>query len=218
MEAPPIAPEPAPAAPEKNKVQKIEAIPFKAFAERDLPPREVLFGGHYQRGQGTCSIGQDGAGKSTVSIAETLCMGTARNILGEQPKTRLRVWLHNADDDSTEMRRRIAAFFKLHEISMTELEGWLFVTGKDNFKIKVVRGGNGGSIPDKETIAAIIKTIIENKVDVAIFDPLVHLHAVLENNNNNLAEVAEVFGDIALAWTACRCARGWRAWAPARCG
>jgi hypothetical protein len=188
---------------EKKKVQKIEAIPFKAFNERDLPAREFLFAKHYQRGQGTCSIGQDGAGKSTVSIAEAICMATARNILGEQPVARLRAWLHNADDDSTEMCRRIAAFCRLNKIPMTELEGWLFVTGKDNFKIKVVRGGNGGSVPDRVTIAAIIKTISEQKIDVAIFDPLIHLHAVLENNNTNLAEVAEVFADIA---SACDCA------------
>jgi hypothetical protein len=177
--------------------QKIEAIPFKAFAERDLPPREFLFGKHYQRGQVTCSIGQDGAGKSTVSIAEAICMATGREILGEVPSARYRVWLHNADDDSTEMKRRIAAFCKLHQIPLTELEGWLFVTGKDNFKIKVVRGNAGGSVPDRATIAAIIKTIKENHIDVAIFDPLIHLHTVIENNNTQLAEVAEQFSDIA---------------------
>src|SRR5262249_35459646 len=136
-----VAPEP------RKKQQKIEAIAFKAFAESDLPPREFLFAKHYQRGQCTCSIGQDGAGKSTVSIAETVCMTTARNILGEQPAQRYRVWLHNADDDSTEMKRRIAAFCKLHGIPLAELEGWLFVTGKDNFKIKVVNGSGGGSVP-----------------------------------------------------------------------
>ena len=181
----------------RKKAQKIEAIPFKAFAEKDLPAREFLFGKHYQRGQCTCSIGQDGAGKSSVSIAEAICMALALPMLGEQPKQRYRVWLHNADDDSTEINRRIAAVCKLHGISMTDLEGWLFVTGKDNFKIKVVKGNAGGSIPDMTTIADIIKTVRENEIDVAIFDPLIHLHTVIENNNTQLAEVAEQFSDIA---------------------
>jgi hypothetical protein len=79
------------AARERAKAQKIQAIPFKAFNEADLPQREFLFAKHYQRGQCTCSIGQDGAGKSTVSIAEAVCMATARNILGEQPTQRYRV-------------------------------------------------------------------------------------------------------------------------------
>ena len=185
------------ARPGRRKLQKIEAIPFKAFAERDLPAREFLYGKHYQRGQCTCSVGQDGAGKSTVSIAETVVMCTARNLLGEQPTQRYRVWLHNADDDSTEMKRRIAAFCKRHGVPLTELEGWLFVTGKDNFKIKVVKGSNGGSVPDAPTVDAIVKTIQDNEIDVAIFDPLIHLHTVPENNNTQVAEVAEQFADIA---------------------
>jgi hypothetical protein len=190
------------ARPGRRKPQKIEALPFKAFAERDLPAREFLYGKHYQRGQCTCSVGQDGAGKSTVSIAEAIVMCTGRNLLGEQPVERCRVWLHNADDDSTEMNRRIAAFCKLHGVPLTELEGWLFVTGKDNFKIKVVRGSNGGSVPDAPTVGAIIKTIQDNAIDVAMFDPLIHLHTVPENNNTQVAEVADQFADIA---SVCEC-------------
>jgi AAA domain/Bifunctional DNA primase/polymerase, N-terminal len=181
----------------KRKSQKIEAIPFKAIAESALPPREFLYGKHYQRGQVTCSVGQDGAGKSTVSIAEAISMATARNILGEQPTQRYRVWLHNADDDSVEMNRRILALCKLHKIDPKGLEGWLFVTGKDNFKIKVVKGSNGGSLPDAATVDAIAKTIRDDEIDVAIFDPLIHLHTVPENNNTQVAEVAEQFSDIA---------------------
>jgi hypothetical protein len=129
-------------------------------------------------------------------------MTTARNILGEQPSSRFRVWLHNADDDSTEMKRRIAAACKLNGVPLVELEDGLFVTGKDDFKIKVVKGSAGGSVPDRNTIAAIIQTIRENKIDVAIFDPLIHLHTVIENNNTQLAEVAEQFSDIA---SICEC-------------
>ena len=50
--------------------KKISAIPFRAFDESQLEPRAFLYGMHYQRGQCTCSVGQDGAGKSTVGIAE----------------------------------------------------------------------------------------------------------------------------------------------------
>jgi hypothetical protein len=117
--------------------------------------------------------------------------------LGEQPKARYRVWLHNADDDSIEMKRRIAAACKKHGVSKSELVGWLFVTGKDDFKIKVVKSNGGGSLPNTETVEAIIKTIREKQIDVAIFDPLIHLHSILENGNTQLAEVAEQFCEIA---------------------
>ena len=78
------------APPARKKKQIIQAIPFRAFAEKDLPAREFLYGKHYQRGQCTCSVGQDGAGKSTVSIAEAVVMVTGRDLLGEQPTQRYR--------------------------------------------------------------------------------------------------------------------------------
>jgi len=49
---------------------KIRAMPFKAFDEATLRPRAFLYGKHYQRGQAMATIGCDGAGKSTVAIAE----------------------------------------------------------------------------------------------------------------------------------------------------
>jgi len=110
--------------------------------------------------------------------------------------------LHNADDDSDEIRRRIAACCRLHNVPMTELEGWLFVTGKDNFTIRVA-SGNGQLIVDHATIGSITKTIIENRIDVFIADPLVTLHSVPENDNMRMSEVIHIFGDIAAK---CDCA------------
>lgn len=162
--------------------KKISAIPFKAFDESKLPPRAFLYGMHYQRGQCTCSVSQDGAGKSTVGIAEATALATCRNILGEEPAERCRVWLHNADDDAREIHRRIAACCRLHSIPMAELEGWLFVTGKDDFSIRVA-AGNGQLTIDHTAIASISETIVENEIDVVIFDPLVTLHGVGENDN-----------------------------------
>jgi hypothetical protein len=183
--------------------QKIRAIPFnRNFDPAKLKPRAHLYAKHYQRGQATATIGCDGAGKSTVGIGEAVVLATGRNPLGEQPEERCRVWLHNADDDSDEMYRRIAAFCQLHGIPMTELHGWLFVTGKDNFRIRVA-SGNGNLTLDRVSIAEITETIVENEIDVGIFDPLVAIHAVAENDNVKMSEVIHIFGDIAAK---CDCA------------
>jgi len=40
---------------------RICATPFKAFDERALKARAFLYANHYQRGEVTCSVGQDGA-------------------------------------------------------------------------------------------------------------------------------------------------------------
>jgi RecA-family ATPase len=100
------------------------------------------------------------------------------------------------------MNRRIAAFCRLHDVPMSELVGWLFVTGKDKFKIKVA-SGNGNLTIDHRSVAQITETTIENKIDVCIFDPLVALHGVAENDNVKMSEVIHIFGDIAAR---CDCA------------
>ena len=182
---------------------KIRAISFDVnFNEAALKPRAHLYARHYQRGQCTATIGCDGAGKSTVGIGEGVAMATCRNLLGEQPEERCRVWLHNADDDSDEMYRRIAAFCRLHNIPTAELHGWLFVTGKNNFRVRIA-SGNGTLTLDRASIGEITETIIENKIDVAVFDPLVAMHAVAENDNVKMSEVIHIFGDIAAR---CDCA------------
>lgn len=164
--------------------------------------RAFLYGKHYQRGQATATIGCDGAGKSTVAIAEAVVLATGRDLLGEQPAERCPVWLHNADDDSDQIKRRIAACCRLHGVPMAELEGWLFVTGKDNFAIRVA-SGNGQLVVDYATVASIAETIIENQIDIFVADPLVTLHSVAENDNIRMSEVIHIFGDIAAK---CDCA------------
>ena len=183
--------------------QKIRATPFnKDFDETKLKVRAHLYAKHYQRGQATATIGCDGAGKSTVGIGEAVVLTTARNLLGEQPTERCRVWLYNADDDSEEMYRRVAAFCRHHGVTITELAGWLFIDGKDSFTVRVA-GGNGNLTIDTASIAQITETIVENQIDVVIFDPLVAMHGVAENDNVRMSEVIHIFGDIAAK---CDCA------------
>jgi hypothetical protein len=57
-----------------------------------------------------------------------LAMEVRRPLLGEQPDARYRVWYHNAEDDTEEINRRIAATCQHYGLSMSELEGWLFCT------------------------------------------------------------------------------------------
>jgi hypothetical protein len=177
--------------------RKIRAIPFKAFDVTQLPQRAYLYGKHCQRGQCTATIGTDGAGKSTLGIGESIVLATGLPLLGEQPPERCRVWLHNSDDDTEEMNRRIAAFCQLHEVPMTELEGWLFVTGKDKFTVRVAANSGGGVSVDRTAVAQIAGTIRENLIDVATFDPLVSLHGVAENDPVRMNEVIQLFNGIA---------------------
>jgi hypothetical protein len=86
---------------------------------------------------------------------------------------------------------------------MIDLEGRLFVTGKDDFEFRVARGVGQTLVPDNNTIADITDTIQANEIDVFIPDPLVALHSVNENTPGAMSDVIHIFGGIAMA---CHCA------------
>ena len=67
--------------------------------------------------------------------------------------------------------------------------------------IKVAEG-NGSVTISHATIDQIMTTITENKIDVAIFEPLITLHGVPENDNTKMNLVVHLFGGIA---SGCEC-------------
>jgi RecA-family ATPase len=61
-------------------------------------------------------------------MVEGVSMATGRNLLGEEPKERVRVWYHNGEDNMDELNRRLAAICQYYDIPLEELPGWFFMT------------------------------------------------------------------------------------------
>jgi hypothetical protein len=170
--------------------------PFVRFDPALLPPRQWLYGRHYQRSTVSATIAPGGFGKTTLNMVEAIAMATCRNLLGEQPTERLRVWFHNGEDSFEELMRRIAAVCQHFNIPMEELEGWLFVTSGNEVPLRVASGYSELRI-DHALIAQINKNIEQNKIDLAVFDPLITLHGVPEQDNTKMDHVIRIFAAIA---------------------
>ena len=170
--------------------------PFAYFDPALLPQREWLYGRHYQRRTVSCTTAPGGFGKTTLDMIEGVAMTTCRDLLGEQPSERLRVWLHNGEDNLIELNRRIAAICQHHKIDMRQLEGWLFLTSGSEFPLKVATGFSELRI-DGKLVDRIAEQIAENKIDVAILDPLITLHGVSEGDNVRMDTVIRLFSGIA---------------------
>jgi hypothetical protein len=167
-----------------------------------VPPRQWLYGKHYQRRTVSATIAPGGVGKTSLVLVESIAMTTGRNLLGEQPTERVRVWLHNGEDDIFELRRRIWAVCMHYHIPPEELDGWLFVTSGADMPLKVAHGYNELKLDDA-LIREIAQRIGEHEVDVAGFDPLVTLHDSGETGNDRMDRVVRTFASIAQA---CDCA------------
>jgi hypothetical protein len=170
--------------------------PFIPLDPATYPCREVLFGRHYQRRTVSATTGPGGSGKSSANQVEAASMASCRNLLEEQPAERLRVWYHNGEDNYEELGRRVLAICQHYNIPQEELVGWFFMTSGNEFPLRVATGYNTLAI-NAALIDQIRKQIEENKVDVAIFDPLITLHGVPENDNVKMAQVLHIFGEIA---------------------
>ena len=135
-------------------------------------------------------------GKSSLDMVEAIAMATCRNLLGEQPEERLRVWYHNGEDPRDEIDRRLAAICQHYKIPQEELQGWLWTTSGTEFPLRVAKGYANLEI-DAALVRQISAAIGDNQIDVAGFDPLVTLHSVSEMDSGKMDAVIRLFAGIA---------------------
>jgi RecA-family ATPase len=170
--------------------------PFVPFDPATLPPRAWLYAKHYQRRTVSLTAGPGGLGKSSLVLVECIAMATCRNLLGEQPAERLKIWLHNGEDPIEEIRRRLAAICQHYRIPMEELQGQLWVTSGNEFPLRVAKGYSNLEI-NAVLVREISNAIGDNGIDVAAFDPLVTLHSVSEGDPGKMDAVVRLFAGIA---------------------
>ena len=185
------------AAAEKPKKPKV--LVLRPWVIRDParhPPRVFLYSKHYQRRTVSVTAGPGGMGKSSLGLVEGVAMATCRNLLGEQPAEKLRVWYHNGEDPLDEIDRRVFAICQHYGIPQAELLPGLWVTSGNEFPLRVAKGYANLEIDDA-LVRQISAAIRDNEIDVAIFDPLVTLHSVSEADPGKMDAVVRVFGGIA---------------------
>jgi RecA-family ATPase len=179
----------------EQKKRRFVLNAYKPLDPKNLPPRQWLYGNHYQRGNLSASVAPGGTGKSSLVLGEAIVLASGRPVLGDAPSERCRVWIHNGEEPLEELNRRIVAFCQHHKISQSELDGWLFYTSGAEFPLKVAKGYSELKL-NQSLINDITHHISENKIDVFIADPLISMHSTNEKDNDRMNDVCGVFKDI----------------------
>ena len=175
---------------------RIKLQPFRRFDEKALPRREWVLAGHYLLGTLTGTVAPGGAGKSNLSLVESISIALGRDLIYERQIKRYRTWYHNAEDPIVEINRRVAAICRYYKIDMAELEGWLFLTSGLDLPIKIATG-NGELKIDKKTVREVVEVIESNEIEVATFDPLIAMHTTGESDNVKMRQVCDEFAKVA---------------------
>jgi len=180
----------------KDDAPKVPFIlrPIKRFDTAAIPPREFLFGRHYQRRAVSGTVAPGGTGKSSLVMVEAIAMATGRDLLSEGAKEPLRVWYHNGEDNMLELQRRVGAICQHYNIPMEELESGFFMTSGNEVPLRVAETWSQVRLQtDHRLVKHITEAIGDNKIDAGMFDPLVTLHGVGENNAGQMDQVIRIF-------------------------
>jgi len=171
--------------------------PFVLGDPKAIPPRDWLYGDRYIRGYVAATIAPGGLGKSSLVMVEALAMATGRDLLGAAPKGRSRVLYLNGEDPADETIRRFTAACLHYGIDQSELDGYLFFGSGRDYRLTLMRQTGAGLAVVQEDVDLLRRKLEELEIDLAIFDPLVSMHEVPENDNGAVNAVCQLLGEIA---------------------
>lgn len=182
----------------------IRATPFAFPDPAAIPRRETLYAGHYTRKFVSATVAPSKVGKTSLIIAEALAMASGKPLLGvpvvDGPH---RVWLWNGEDPLEELERRTAAAMMHYGLTREDVGDRLFMNSGRDMEIVLATETRDGARIAAPVVDALVRTILENRIDVFQVDPFVSSHRVSENDNGAIDMVTKRWAGIA---SATRCA------------
>jgi hypothetical protein len=182
----------------KNDAPKTPFIlrPFEPFDATQLPPREFLFGKHYQRR----TVQRHGGAGRHGQIQPSHGRKHRHSDRAQSPGRRSQGASagHNGEDNMIELQRRLAGICQHYKIPMEELRGWFFMTSGNEVPLRVAESWNQVRLnTDHRLVKCLTEAIGDNKIDVANLDPLVTLHGVRESDPGQMDSVIRIFTRLA---------------------
>lgn len=175
----------------------VQATPFRWVDPRAIPPREWIYGSHYIRKFVSTTVSPGGIGKTSLIIAEALCIATGRPYLGIPVDDRTAVWIWNGEDPQDELDRRVMAAAVHFGLNEQDIAGRLFVDTGRVQPIVIAEKTRDGVVINAPLVEQVVATIRENQIGVMVIDPFIACHRVTENDNNEIERVAKTWAAIA---------------------
>ena len=162
-----------------------------------IPRRRWLLGRSLLRGHLTVEVAPPGAGKSTLAIAQAVAIATGREITGQTVHETAKTWVWNNEDDGDELRRRLAAVLQHWSILIEEVRGRVALNSGADRALMVARAAKDGSAMRTPDVDALVERIRAEAIGLLVVDPFAEVHAVEENDNARIREVAALFREVA---------------------
>lgn len=162
-----------------------------------IPRREWILGTMLLKKHLSVLIAAPGVGKSTLCIAQAIAIITGKEITGQPVHRPGKVWIYNNEDETDELKRRLAAALQHHQIDFSEIKGKLALNSGADRQLLVAKMMPDGSIIQTPDVDACVEHIKKNDISVFIADPFVETHELEENSNQQIKVVSQMFREIA---------------------
>ena len=171
-----------------DTAESVAAIPLRAWLIPGVAIRENI-----------TVLGAPGAtAKSTWALQLGIASVTGEGrLIGAEVTERTNVLIINNEDPLDEMRRRLAAACKHFGVDHGAIRDKIHLFSGHGNKFKVARRGNGRQqIIAGELLPFLLKFVVENKIGIIVFDPLVSVHESNENDNTEMQRVMDILVSI----------------------
>ncbi len=157
---------------------------YSAWDAAALPPRRWIYDRHYLRSFVSLLAAAGGAGKTTLQIAEALCMASGRALLGEPVHERVKVWLINLEDPIEELQRRVLAAMQHYGLTREDVDGWLYLDAGRDFAMSFATQTRDGVIINEALIDHMRDRIAGEGIGMVYIDPWVAATGDITENDN----------------------------------
>ena len=171
-----------------SEVSQIDSDDIDWF---DIPPRQWLVGKRLLLGEVSVLTGAGGVGKSSLTLTIALSLAIGNNLLdldNSDPAWKLHldkpvgVHVYNLEDSMDEMKRRVVALLKYHEIPTSYMSGNLFF-GDGMTDRLILASLHKDKIVRQPCVEALIEALIAKNIKLLIVDPMLKSHLLHENDN-----------------------------------
>ena len=160
-----------------------------------IPPRGWLLGTTFCRRFLSSLVADGGVGKTALRLAQLISLAIGRSLTGEHVFQRCRVLVLSLEDDKDELRRRVHAVLRHHNITTTEVRGWLFLSAPKGLRLAEMKDGT----PAAGALEGLLRNaVIRRNIDAVSLDPFVKSHGLEENSNGAIDFVCTLLAKIAI--------------------
>jgi hypothetical protein len=161
----------------------------------DLGPRGWLLGTTFCRELLSALAAEGAAGKTALRHVQYLAVATGKPLTGEYVHCRAPVLILSFEDGLTELKRRLLAAMRHHQIWADDVRDYLFFDTPQG--LKMLREGRGGARAVGELYEAIAQAVTERGIGLVAVDPFVKTHEVNENDNAAMDQLCTLLATLA---------------------